>query len=152
MEQYMWIIWLSAFVIFLIIEAIGTDLVTIWFALGALIATIVSFIPNVPWWVEVIVFLVISVATLFALRPLTRKYMRGKIVQSNADSLVGRRGMLLEDIGPFQRGTVQIGDVKWTALGIEDDSKIEAGQVVEIVAISGNKLIVRPVEKTAEGE
>ena len=152
MEQYMWIIWLSAFVIFLIIEAVGTDLVTVWFALGALVATIVSFIPNVPWWVEVIVFTVISVACLLALRPLARKYMRGKIVQSNADSLIGRKGMLLEDIGPLKRGTVQLGDVKWTALGIEDNTKIPANTIVEIVAISGNKLIVRPAENAAEGE
>lgn len=143
-EQYMWIVWLVALVIFLIIEAIGTDLVTVWFAAGALVALIVSFIPEVPWWVEVIVFFVLSITCLLALRPLARKYLRGKIVQSNADALIGRKGMLLEAIGPLQRGTVQLGDVKWTAVGLEDKDKIEAGTIVEIVAISGNKLLVRP--------
>ena len=147
MEQYMWIVWLVAFVLFIIIEAIGTDLVTIWFAGGALIALIISFIPNVPWWVQLIVFFVISIVCLFAVRPLARKYMRGKIVKSNVDSLVGRKGMLLEDISAFKRGIVQLGDVKWTAVGIEDNTKIDAGTVVEIVAISGNKLIVRPASE-----
>ena len=94
MEQYMWIVWLVAFVLFIIIEAIGTDLVTIWFAGGALIALIISFIPNVPWWVQLIVFFVISIVCLFAVRPLARKYMRGKIVKSNVESLVGRKGMI----------------------------------------------------------
>ena len=152
MEQYMWAIWLGIFVLGLIIEAVGTDLVSIWFSAGALIALIISFIPAVPWWVEVIVFVVISGACLLFLRPLTRKYMRGKIAKSNADALVGRKGMLLEKVGPMQRGVVQVGDIKWTALGIEDDTKIEAGKVVEIVAISGNKLIVREADISAEGE
>ena len=147
MEQYMWIIWLSAFVLFLIIEAIGTDLVTIWFAIGSLVALIVSFIPGVAWWVQLIVFFVLSITCLLAVRPLARKYLRGKIVKSNADALVGRKGMLLEAIGPLQRGEVQLGDVKWTAVGIEDNAKIAAGTVVEIVAISGNKLIVREAPK-----
>jgi membrane protein implicated in regulation of membrane protease activity len=46
-EQYMWIIWLVLFVAMLIIEAIGPALVSIWFALGAVIALILSFIPEV---------------------------------------------------------------------------------------------------------
>ncbi|MCR5348417.1 MAG: NfeD family protein [Bacilli bacterium] len=152
MEQYMWIIWLSVFVIGLIVEAIGTDLVSVWFSGGALIALIISFIPEVAWWVEVIVFVVVSAVCLLTLRPLTRKYMRGKIVSSNADALIGKKGMLLEKVGPMHRGVCQLGDVKWTALGLEDDTKIEAGKVVEVVAISGNKLIVREAELTAEGE
>ena len=43
MEQWMWIIWLTIFVVSLIIEAIGTDLVSIWFAFGALVSLIISF-------------------------------------------------------------------------------------------------------------
>ena len=152
MEQYMWIIWLSAFVLFLIIEAIGTDLVTVWFALGSVLALIISFIPGVSWWVELIVFVVVAGACLLLVRPLARKYLRGQIVKSNADSLIGKKGMLLEKIDAFHRGAVQIGDVKWTAVGIDDNSKIEEGKVVEIIAISGNKLIVRDVETPAEGE
>ena len=54
MEQWMWIIWLTIFVISLIIEAIGTDLVSVWFAFGALVSLIISF-TACPWWVELIV-------------------------------------------------------------------------------------------------
>lgn len=153
MEQYMWIIWLSIFVIGLIVEAIGTDLVSVWFSIGSVLALILSFIPGVPFWVEIIVFFVVSVACLLLVRPLARKYLRGQIVKSNADGLIGRKGMLMEKIDSLHRGLVQIGDVKWTAIGIEDDTKIEKGAVVEIIAISGNKLIVREVpEKEKEHE
>ena len=67
MEQYMWIIWLALFVLMLVIEASGPALVSVWFSFGALIALIVSFIPGVSWWIELIVFTVVSAATLFAM-------------------------------------------------------------------------------------
>ena len=76
MEQFMWIIWLSLFVVMQIVEALGPNLVSIWFSFGALVSLIVSFIPGVPWWVEVIVFVVISAATLLSLRPVFRKYLK----------------------------------------------------------------------------
>ena len=76
MESYMWIIWLALFVIMLLVEASGPALVSVWFAFGALIALIVSFIPGVAWWIEVIIFVVISVATLLALRPVLKRYIK----------------------------------------------------------------------------
>lgn len=153
MEQYMWAIWLGVFVITLVVEAIGTDLVSIWFSGGALVALIISFIPGVSWWIELIVFFVISVALLLALRPLARKWMRGKLVRSNVDSLIGKRAVLLEKIDLLHRGEVAVGDVKWTAVGVEDNTKIEKGKIVVIVAVSGNKLIVKEAEESsAEGE
>ena len=54
MEQYMWIVWLALFVIMLVVEAAGPALVSIWFSFGALIALIISFIPGIEWWIEVI--------------------------------------------------------------------------------------------------
>ena len=153
MEQYMWAIWLGVFVITLVVEAIGADLVSVWFAGGALVALILSLIPGVAWWIELIVFFVVSVALLLSLRPLTRKWMRGRIVKSNVDSLIGKKAVLLEKIDVLHRGEVAVGDVKWTAVGVDDSAKIEKGTIVVIVAVSGNKLIVREAEKlSAEGE
>lgn len=153
MEAYLWAVWLGVFVIALIVEAIGADLVSVWFAGGALIALILSFIPGVAWWIQLIVFFVISIALLLSLRPLTRKWMRGRIVKSNVDSLIGKKAVLLEKIDFVHRGEVAVGDVKWTAVGVDDNSKIEKGKTVVIVAVSGNKLIVKEAEDlSAEGE
>ena len=153
MEQVRWAIWLGLFVVALIIEALSADLVSVWFAGGALIALILSFIPGCTWWVQLIVFFVISVTLLLALRPLTRKWMRGKIVKSNVDSLIGKKAVLLEKIDFSHRGLVAIGDVKWTAVGVEDNDRIEKGKIVVIVAVSGNKLLVKEAEDlSAEGE
>ena len=83
MEAYMWIVWLALFVIMLVVEAMGPALVSVWFSFGALIALIISFIPNIPWWIEVIVFIVISIATLFALRPVVRRYIKRNNYKTN---------------------------------------------------------------------
>ena len=145
-EQYMWIIWLSLFVVMLIVEALSTELVSIWFSFGALIALIVSFIDKVPWWVEVIVFIVVSIATLLAMRPVLKRYFKTNVIKTNVDSYTGKRGYVIEDIEYLKPGAVKIGDVSWTAIPVDKDQKILENEIIEVVSVSGNKLIVRKVE------
>lgn len=146
-ENYMWIIWLALFVIMLLIEASGPALVSVWFSFGALIALIVSFIPEVPWWVEVIVFVVISIATLLALRPILKRFYKRNNINTNIDSFTGKRGYVIEDITFLKPGAVKIGDVSWTAIPANKDQTILEDEVIEVVAVRGNKLIVKKVEE-----
>ncbi len=145
MEQYMWIVWLALFIVMIIVEASGPALVSIWFAVGALVAMIVSFIPKVPWWVEVIVFVAISLIFFFALRPVVKKRMKREEVKSNIDSLVGKRGYVQSEISSLTPGECKINDVVWTAVPVDNDEVIEKDSVVQVIAINGNKLIVKKV-------
>lgn len=147
MEQYLWIIWLVIFIAMIVIEAIGPSLVSIWFAIGALVSLIISFIPGVPWWVEVIVFVAVSATTLLALRPVFKKYIKKNVFRSNIDSFEGKRGYVVEDITYLTPGTVKIGDVKWNAVPADKDAEYHVDDVVEVVAVNGNKLIVKKVEE-----
>ena len=146
MEQFMWIIWLSLFVIMLLVEAGGPALVSVWFSFGALIALLVSFIPGVQWWIEVIIFVVVSVSTLLALRPVLRRYFKRNNFRTNVDSFTGKRGYVIEDITLLKPGAVKIGDVSWTAIPVEKDDKILENEIIEVVAVNGNKLVVKKVE------
>ena len=147
MEQYLWIIWLVIFVSMLVVEASGPNLVSIWFALGALVALIISFIPNVAWWVELIVFVVVSAASLLALRPVFKHLLKRNIFKSNVDSMQGKRGYVVEDITYLIPGAVKMGDVKWSAVPQDKNTTFLKGEVVEVVSINGNKLIVKKVEE-----
>ena len=147
MEQYMWIIWLALFVIMIIIEASGPALVSIWFSVGALLALIVSFIPGVAWWIEIIVFLVVSTACLIALRPICKRYFKRNTLNTNVDSFVGKRGYVIEDIEDLKPGAVKIGDVSWTAVPADRKVKILENEIIEVVAVNGNKLVVKKVEE-----
>ena len=147
MEQCMWIIWLALFVIMIIIEASGPALVSIWFSVGALLALIVSFIPGVAWWIEIIVFLVVSTACLIALRPICKRYFKRNTLNTNVDSFVGKRGYVIEDIEDLKPGAVKIGDVSWTAVPADKKAKILENEIIEVVAVNGNKLVVKKVEE-----
>lgn len=147
MEQYMWIIWLSLFVLMVIIEASGPELISIWFAFGALISLIISVIPGTPWWAELIVFLAISITTLFALRPVFRRYFKRNIVRTNIDGFIGKKGYVIEDISFLRPGAIKIGDVSWTAIPVNEKDTIKENEIVEVVSLSGNKIIVKKVEE-----
>ena len=82
----------------IVIEASGPALISIWFAFGALISLIVSVIPGAPWWSELIIFIVISISTLLALRPIFKKYLKRNTVRTNIDSFIGKKGYVIEDI------------------------------------------------------
>ena len=43
-------------------------------------------------------------------------------------------------------GAVKIGDVSWTAIPANKDETIVENEIIEVVAVNGNKLIVKKVE------
>jgi len=142
----MWVIWLSIFVIALVIEAMGPEVVSIWFAGGALISLIISLINGVDWWIEVIVFAVVSAALLICVRPMLTKLIKRDIVSSNADSMTGKKGTIIADITELNAGEVTVDGVIWTAISTKDGDTIASGTVVKVLSISGNKLVVTPIK------
>ena len=146
MAEYMWIIWLSVFVIALIIEASTTELVSVFFAFGALVAMVISFIPGVEWWVQLVVFVVLSGVSLAALRPLVKKYFNKEKRSTNVDEMIGKRANVI-DVNGDGYPEVKVNGLIWRVEPVDEEEKIEVGQKVEIVAIKGNKLVVRKVEQ-----
>ena len=143
MEQYMWILWLVVFVISILVEAVTAELVSIFFCAGSLVALIVSFIPGVDWWVEVVLFVVISGASLLGLRPLMKKFLNKEKRATNVDEMIGKRGVMLKGCDEFNPGEIKINGVVWTAINLVDVEEIKVGEKVVIVGVDGNKLIVK---------
>ena len=139
------LVWAIICVFCLIAEAITVgDLITIWFALGALFACIVSiFTESVT--VEVVVFVVVSFISLLSLRPIIVKVLKGD-KKANINSMVGMEIKLLSPITPDDPGTTKIDGVVWRAVSA-DDKPIEAYTYCEIVQVEGNKLIVKSKNK-----
>ena len=131
-------IWLALLVVALIVEACTSELVSIWFASGALVSLILSAIPNIPWWVELIAFLSVSIALLFAVRPLTTKALKHSISKSN----LGKKGIVVEEISELNMGLVKINGVLWNAIPTENQT-INKDEIIIVAAVEGNKLIVK---------
>ena len=140
------IICLAALVILLLAEALTLGLTTIWFAGGALIALIAALVgANV--WVQLGIFLAVSLLLLIFTRPAALRYMNKSTLKTNVDSLTGEVGVVSERIDNLEAtGKVKLNDVLWTARS-EDGTVIEEGAVVEISRVEGVKLIVKMKEE-----
>jgi membrane protein implicated in regulation of membrane protease activity len=136
-------LWILVIVLFLGIEAISFNLVTIWFSLGALGAFITAYFTN-DITIQIIVFVLITVVSLVLTRPIVKRYINLGIVKLNADALVGKTGKVITRIEPDEFGVVKIEGKEWTA---KSNSSIKANTKVEILGIEGVKLIVRKKEE-----
>lgn len=147
----MTIFWFALMAVLLLIEVFTIGLTAIWFALGALVATIFASM-DFSIWVQVIAFILISGLTLAFTRPLAQKYLNSKRKATNADRLLNMVGLVTEDIDNIAaRGTVSIGGKLWSARSASGEN-IGKNTEVRPIRIEGVKLIVVPVKETAEIE
>ncbi len=139
----MWIyVWLAVTAFALIIEFVTADMVTIWFAGGGLVAMILAAC-GLEWYVHVPVFIVVSFAAMLVFRKMVIEKLGKGEVKTNAETAVGKDFTLLSPITFGQAGSIKINGVVWNAVGENEDEVIDAGSVVTIKAIKGNKYIVK---------
>lgn len=135
-------IWLIVFVVCIVAEIISMGLTTIWFAGGALAATIVAAI-GAPLWLQITVFAVVSLVLLYFTRPIAVKYFNKDRVKTNAESLVGKQAIVISEVDNLQGiGQVTVGGQEWSARTTEEGITLPVGSVVVVRAISGVKLMV----------
>ena len=143
-------IWLAVVVTATIIELTTLDMTSIWFAFSGLVALVLSAFDRIHWIVQLIVFVVLSAVLIVGLRPIARKLLLKHMNEkTNTDSLIGKRVYMLSTAKFGQIGSVKIADVVWSAIPENEEQTIEEGNIVEIVAIKGNKLVVKLSEKSA---
>lgn len=139
--------WLGVFILLLLVEAGTMALTTVWFAVGAFGAILVSLI-GVPLWVEIAVFLGLSFTVLFFYRPLAVKYVNAKRVRTNVEEMVGKEGKITERVDNLsQSGRMLLKGMDWAARTESDESTIEVGTIVKVLKVEGVKLIVEQVKK-----
>ena len=139
----MWIyVWLAVTAFALIIEFVTADMVTIWFAGGGLVAMILAAC-GLEWYVHVPVFIVVSFAAMLVFRKMVIEKLGKGEVKTNAETAVGKDFTLISPISFGQAGSIKINGVVWNAVGENEDEVIDAGSIVTIKAIKGNKYIVK---------
>lgn len=135
------VIWIVLLVLFLILEAATVQLVSAWFALGALCALLANLCGVGVIW-QIVLFLIVSAICLIATRPLVKKMTATKIQKTNADRCIGAEAVVLEEINNLKStGLVKAMGNTWTARA-EDGSVIPKDAVVIVRKMDGVKLIV----------
>lgn len=147
MEQYMIWIWLFVFVVMFLIEAFTMELVSIWFGIASIVSLCISGIS--PWWGQLIVFVVVSLVSLILTRPIIKKLLNSReIRKTNSDEFIGQRVKVIKDVDKFDGGEVKINGIIYTAILKEDSTTtIKKDSVVEVVAIKGNRLVIKEIKE-----
>ena len=145
-----WIVWLAVMIAALILEAVSMQLFSIWFAAGAL-AALLADLCGAELWLQIILFLVVTIVSLFATRPLTKR-LRAQKEPTNADRCVGQTVVVLEDIDNVNgTGLIKVEGQIWTAR-TADGSLVPAGDFVRTLEIQGAKLLVERLDTPSEAE
>lgn len=145
-------VWMVLMVALLIVEgACPFHLVSIWFAVGALVAGIAALL-DAALGLQIGLFLVVSCALLVAMLPLVKRFVTPKIVKTNVDSVIGSQGYVTENVDNIAAtGQVKLGGMYWTARS-QNGAAIEAGTLVQVDRIEGVKVFVSAVKTPIKEE
>ncbi|MCL2694263.1 MAG: NfeD family protein [Oscillospiraceae bacterium] len=140
----MWV-WLGLFVVFVLIEAGVSGLVSLWFAAGS-IAGLLAAALGAPIPVQILCFAIFSTLTLVLLRP----KLKDKFFKSNLEGELGFERLnnavacVLEDVSETA-GAVTFDGKEWNAR-TERGVFLEKGSQCRITRIEGNRVYVAPLE------
>lgn len=146
-STWFWV-WIIAAALLFIGEMLSLSFFMLPFAVGAVVAAVLNAIGLDLVW-QIVVFIVVSVASLFALRPLARRWTRhGEKTKVGAERLVGMRGKVVE--GKSQSGLfrVIVEGEPWNAT-TEEGVVLEPGTDIEVLLVSSNTLIVKALSADA---
>jgi membrane protein implicated in regulation of membrane protease activity len=135
------IVWVVIFFVAVIIESLEPQLVSLWFAGGALVALLFAtlFQVNLLW--QILLFMGTSVLLLVLTRPFVKNVTNRPAIPTNADALINKEILVEKSFGPKQSGMGLHGDVRWK-LVTEGDVSFKAGDYAIVKSINGNKLTV----------
>lgn len=145
-----WLFWLILAIAMLIVEGMTVNMTTIWFAVGAIVALLLS-LWDIGIFTQVTVMIIVSAFCLMIFLLLVRPRMnRAKNVATNADRLLDQEGLVTEVIDPLRgTGRVKVIGQDWGAI-TEHSEILPVDTPVRVVALRGIKLLVKPLDSEDE--
>ena len=137
LSENLWAGWLGLAVVLGSLELLSLDLFLAMLAGGALVGAVTDLLGG-PLALQVILALVTAVGLLGLLRPsVVHRLHSGPTLKVGAEALIGKRATVLRELTHGTPGRVKIGGDEWTAVPYDEDDRIEAGEVVDVVQIKG---------------
>lgn len=138
------LLWFILGLILFLLELVIPGFFIFFFGLGAWAAALACLIWDPGVNLQIIIFAVVSVATLVALRKMIQKkffYVKEEDAQKVEDEFTGREAIVVEDILPGTTGKVEFKGTNWKA---ESKTELKAGSRAIITGKEDFKLIVEP--------
>jgi len=136
--------WVLVGVGLMICEFAVPGLILFFFGLGALVTALLVWLLPMSLTMQLAVFAVASLVSLFGLRRLLKSIFTGRATAVNADALsegmAGEECEVSEAIAPDSPGKVMLHGTAWKA---ESEESLEPGQAVTVVGQRSLTLIVK---------
>lgn len=135
--------WAIMVVVFIIAEVMTVQLVSVWFAAGALVTLIMSYFFELSLIEQLGIFIIASTVFLMVSLPFLKKRRSKDYTGTNSELDVGKTATVIEDIDSVRgTGRVTLNGVDWSAVSDNTGSIIPAGSIVTVIRVQGAKLIV----------
>ena len=136
-------IWLGVTLLAIVAELFTTELISIWFVGGGIVAIILSFFEGIGWQWQLLAFVLVTALLITLLRPVVKKYFtKNNDGNTNIEALKSRKVRMLSAATFDQLGTAKINGIVWSVKS-QNDETLEKGSIVEVMETSGTKLIVK---------
>ena len=136
-------IWIAVIILAIVVEVLTDQLIAIWFIPGAAIGVVLDFLSVPPIW-QVLIFLVTTCIGIVVGKMFLSKKLKKTSTKTNIDAIIGERCVVTERIDNFRGcGQAKVKGQIWSARGVGEDDVFEVGEILNIVAIEGVKLICR---------
>ena len=130
-------------VVFIVVEVMTVQLVSVWLAVGAFATMICSCFGDIPFWAELLVFVAVSAVCLAISMPIIMRKRNSGYIPTNSELDVGKKAVVAEEINPDTgTGRVTLSGVDWSAVS-ESGEVIPKDSIVTVSQVQGAKLIVR---------
>lgn len=136
-------IWVAVLVLAIAVEALTDQLVSIWFVPSSIVATILDFCEVKPIW-QIIIFLLVSAVGIVFSKTILTKFIPKPSCKTNIDAIIGEKCVVTERVDNYAGcGQAKVKGQVWSVRSVNDDEVFECGEVLNVVAIEGVKLICR---------
>jgi len=143
--ELLWWHWLVLGLLLVVAEmAASGGFYIIFFGIGAIVVGLLaSFDLAGPLWMQLLLFSVISVASLMIFRRRLLKWLQANPQSPPVDMIVGEIGVATEDLPPGQVGRVELRGTAWSARNITN-TMLARGARCRVIRIDGLTIEVEP--------
>jgi membrane protein implicated in regulation of membrane protease activity len=126
----MWVVWLIAAGLLLVVEMMTLTFYLLWLCIGAVVAGLVSLIAPDAILFQVVLGSLVAIGLTVFSKPLVARFRSSRGFKDTGTDIVGRQGIVVEAIEPGRYGQVKVGGDTWSATSVQVLAKDETVRVI----------------------
>ena len=144
-DNWAWLIFVGIGLVLIILElfiGIDTALDLVFIGTAFVLGGLITLAMNAWVWTAIITG-IICVLYVFIGRRYIHRWVAVDAAKTNIDTIIGKMGIVQQDIEPAKDGLVKVGNEQWRARAEEG---IKGGERITVTGISGVTLTVKKTE------